>query len=151
MADWEAMEETEIKADEGLRLKAYKDSNGILTIGYGHTSDHKLTVTDDLVITQQQADELFEEDFQEAITDAKTAVPFFDALDGPRKGAMTNMAFQMGEAGLAAFHGTLAAMDMQDWDDAARNIMNSKYARQAKARATRIAYRVRTGEYAVRT
>jgi lysozyme len=148
MANWEAMEETEIKADEGLRLKAYKDTVGIITIGHGHTGPD---VHDGQVITQEQAEELFEGDFQEAITNAKTAVPFFDALDGPRKGAMTNMAFQMGEAGLAAFHGMLEAMDNQDWDEAARHIMNSKYARQAKARATRIAYRVRTGEYAVRT
>ena len=148
---WEAMEKSELKADESLRLKAYKDKYGKWTIGYGHTTDED-TVDANTVITLHQAEEIFEVDFEQAVTEAKEAVPFFDALDGPRKGAMVNMAFQMGFKGLSAFHGTLAAMDAQDWDQAAKNIMNSKYAKKdSPARAARIAYRVRTGEYAART
>jgi len=38
---------------EGLRLKAYKDSVGVWTIGYGSTGDH---VHPGMVITQQQAE-----------------------------------------------------------------------------------------------
>lgn len=146
MADWEEMEKEEIKADEGLRLKAYKDSLGNWTIGYGHYGD----VKEGDVITQHQADVMFDVDFEEAVTEAKQAVPFFDALDGPRKGVMVNMAFNMGGKTLASFHGTLEALDSQDWDLAAKNLMNSKYARQVKGRAVRLAYRLRTGEYAIR-
>ncbi len=47
-----------IKRFEGLRLKAYKDSKGIWTIGYGHT----LNVKPGQVITKEEADELFERD-----------------------------------------------------------------------------------------
>ena len=147
MASWEEMEKLELKDDEGLRLKAYKDTVGVLTIGYGHTGPD---VKDGMVITEEQADDLLEQDFEQAVTEAQEAVPFFAALDGPRKGAMVNMAFQMGGHGLAAFHATLAAMDAGEWDEAAQDIMNSKYARQTRSRAQRIAYRVRTGEYAVR-
>ena len=47
-----------IKSFEGCRLSAYRDSVGVLTIGYGHTSG----VTEGMVITQERADALLLED-----------------------------------------------------------------------------------------
>lgn len=41
-----------IKAEEGLRLKPYKDQGGVWTVGYGHTTH--VMPTD--MITQKQAD-----------------------------------------------------------------------------------------------
>lgn len=148
MTDWEEMEKHELKLDENTELKAYKDSLGNWTIGVGHTGPE---VKEGLTITEDEKDSLFDKDFEEAVTGAQDAVPFFNALDGPRKGALVNMCFEMGPTALSGFHGTLAAMDESDWDSAARHVMNSLYARQARARATRIAYRIRTGQYAVRT
>lgn len=147
MYEWALREQTEIKLDEGLRLVVYKDTVGLPTVGYGHM-DPALKVGDK--ISLQEAYDLFAPDFEDAITAAKWAVPFFENLDGPRKGAMVNMAFNLGAKGLAGFHGTLAALDEQDWDSAAQHVMNSKYARQTKSRAARIAYRIRTGNYALR-
>lgn len=52
-----------IKSFESLRLSSYYDSAGILTIGYGHTSEAGLPkVTNGMVITKQQADEIFDRD-----------------------------------------------------------------------------------------
>ena len=50
-----------IKRFEGCRLKAYKCSAGVLTIGYGHTSGVKETDT----ITQDEADKLLQEDVEQ--------------------------------------------------------------------------------------
>lgn len=150
MAAWQEMEAEEIKADEGLRLEAYPDpltKAEPYTIGYGHTKGVKKGDK----ITKEQADEFFEEDFEDAVTAAAQAVPFFSALDGPRKGALVNMAFNLGGPKLAEFHGTLNALDSGDWNSAALHLMNSRYARQVKGRAVRLAYRLRTGEYALRT
>lgn len=47
-----------IKEFEGCKLKAYKDSVGVPTIGYGHTRGVKMGD----VITQKQADDIFESD-----------------------------------------------------------------------------------------
>ena len=44
---------------EGLRLKAYKDTKGIWTIGVGHTGPE---VVEGLVITKEKAHELFQKD-----------------------------------------------------------------------------------------
>lgn len=145
---WRDMEEDEIKADEGLRHMGYLDTVGVATAGYGHTGkDVKVGEA----YSQQKIDDWFETDFEEAITEAKRVVSFFDALDGPRKGAIVNLAFNMGGTKLAEFHGMLAALDEGDWTTAALHLMNSRYARQTKSRAVRLAYRLRTGEYAVRT
>lgn len=47
-----------ILANEGLRLKAYKDIGGVWTIGYGHTKG----VKQNQVITPAQAKVLFRQD-----------------------------------------------------------------------------------------
>jgi lysozyme len=71
-----------IKRFEGLELKAYKDSVGILTIGYGHT--HAVKAGD--VITGEQAHAFLREDLQVAEMTINTNVKVkltqgqFDAL-----------------------------------------------------------------------
>jgi len=57
-----------IKKFEGCRLKAYRCSANVLTIGYGHTGG----VKEDDTITQSEADELLEKDiakFEEYVND----------------------------------------------------------------------------------
>ena len=66
-----------IKIYEGLRLKAYKDPVGILTIGYGHTSAAgEPKVTEGMTITKEQAEAILRRDLQKyekAVDDAITA------------------------------------------------------------------------------
>lgn len=50
-----------IKAFEGCKLFAYRDSLGVPTIGYGHTKNVRIGQA----ITQQQADEFLRSDLQE--------------------------------------------------------------------------------------
>lgn len=71
-----------VKRFEGLELKAYRDSVGILTIGYGHT--HAVKAGD--IITGEQADAFLREDLQVAELTINTNVKVkltqgqFDAL-----------------------------------------------------------------------
>lgn len=71
-----------VKASEGLRLSAYQDVGGVLTIGYGHTAD----VTEGMVITVDQAETLLQADLAEAArcVESLVTVPLtqgqFDAL-----------------------------------------------------------------------
>jgi len=51
-----------IKEFEGLRLRAYQDSVGVWTIGYGHTK----TAAPGQEITEAQAEDLLREDLREA-------------------------------------------------------------------------------------
>ena len=52
-----------IKKFEGCKLKAYKCSAGVWTIGYGHTAG----VKEGDVISQPEADKLLEEDIAKLI------------------------------------------------------------------------------------
>lgn len=71
-----------IKSYEGLRLKAYQDSVGIWTIGYGHTNG----VKEGDVITEEQATEFLRDDvgFAEQCIAMSVDVPLtqneYDAL-----------------------------------------------------------------------
>lgn len=51
-----------IKSHEGFRLKAYTDSVGVWTIGYGHTGGVKMGD----VITEEQAEKFLIEDLETA-------------------------------------------------------------------------------------
>lgn len=51
-----------IKSFETLQFRAYRDSGGVLTIGWGHTKD----VREGDVITEAQAEELIKADLAEA-------------------------------------------------------------------------------------
>lgn len=72
-----------VKSFEGLKLKAYKDSVGILTVGWGSTGSH---VTAGMTITKEQAEQLLKKDlerFEKGVCDL-VKVPLnqnqFDAL-----------------------------------------------------------------------
>ena len=81
-----------ICAEEGLRLEAYRDVVGVLTIGYGHTG---ADVKDGQTITKDQAEALLAADlvkFEKAVD---------TAVRNPSQGqfdAMVSLAFNIGVA-----------------------------------------------------
>ena len=91
---------------EGLSLKAYRDSVGILTAGYGHTGPD---VTEGMQITLKQADDWLAEDIAEAwdIVRSSVQVP----LTQGEADALTSIAFNIGRVPrsmLAALNGGLS-------------------------------------------
>ena len=72
-----------IQEFEQCRLKAYLDGGGVWTIGWGHTG---ADVHEGLVVTQAQADALFEHDIARFVADVNSLVKVpvtqneFDAL-----------------------------------------------------------------------
>lgn len=57
-----------IKQFEGLKLKAYKDPVGLLSVGYGHYNIIPPTVTPDMVITEDRADSILEMDLEHTLS-----------------------------------------------------------------------------------
>jgi lysozyme len=78
-----------IKASEGLRLRAYRDTGGVLTIGYGHTGD----VKEGDEITEHQADVLIEHDVSAAEKGVEQYTP---GLSQHRFDACVSLAFNVG-------------------------------------------------------
>lgn len=85
---------------EGKRLKAYKDSVGVWTIGVGHTSAAgPPAVTPDLVITDAQCDEIFARDlgkYEAAVNGAITRPVSQTSFD-----ALVSLCFNIGPGGFA--------------------------------------------------
>jgi lysozyme len=85
---------------EGVRLKAYYDSVGVLTIGVGHTSKAgPPTVTPGLIITQAECDAIFAHDlvqYENAVNDAVKVPVSQSSFD-----AMVSFCFNVGPASFA--------------------------------------------------
>lgn len=85
-----------IKQFEGLELTAYRDSVGVLTIGYGHTGPD---VKEGMKITEAQADALLRED----VTEAEDAVSRLCPVTTDNQfSALVSFTFNLGEGNLAS-------------------------------------------------
>ncbi|WP_337997330.1 glycoside hydrolase family protein [Oleispirillum naphthae] len=122
----------ELVRDEGLRLAPYRCTAGRLTIGVGRNLD-------DMGITAEEADYLLENDIGRAMADLDRALPWWRGLSEARQRALANMCFNLGVARLMRFEGMLADLEAGDNEGAAREAMDSAWARQVGPRARRIA------------
>lgn len=121
---------------EGLELKVYRCSSGKLTIGYGRNLE-------DNGITKQEADMLFERDFTTAEAQARVLVTSLGKnwikFPEQRLYVLTDMIFNMGYTNVLKFKKTLAAIKADDYDKAAKEMLDSDWARQTGRRATTLA------------
>ncbi len=129
----------QIIRDEGLRLLPYTDTVGRLTIGYGRN----LT---DVGISQAEASDLLDNDLTLAVSDLQQAFPLVLDLDSTRFVVLACMAFNLGIGRLSKFTKMWAAIRQGDYATAAIEMMESRWAEQVGARATRLAESMRSGE-----
>lgn len=127
-----------IKKHEGFRVKIYKDHLGNPTIGYGHL----LTEDDDFVegvtYDKEILEELFNKDFEQAYMGAEyllTGIP----ISNTAKGVVIEMVYQLGVGNVSKFKLMLAALKIPDYQEAAKQISNSLFARQTPNRCTELA------------
>jgi lysozyme len=133
--------ERDLIRDEGLKLKPYKDSVGVWTIGVGHNTQARPLPEGMLVngaITETDAKRLLEQDIMEHVAALCQALPWYERLDEPRQRALCNMCFNLGITGLLGFKNTLALLERGEYEKAAANLAMSKWAKQVGPRATRI-------------
>lgn len=128
----------QLKRDEGLRLKPYADTQGKVTIGYGHN----LT---DIGITPEMADYLLVDDIHKMQQALSKALPWTDKLDGVRLAVLQNMAFNLGVDGLLLFRTFLTHVQAGRWQLAASAMLASEWAEQVGKRAHRLAQQMDVG------
>jgi len=131
-----------IKSHEGLRLKPYKDTRGLPTVGYGHLIKKGEDYSKGL--TQQQANELFDRDFEHHLAQARTT-PGWDKASPQQRHAMVDLAYNMGGSWHKKWPKFSAAAAAGDWDRAAKELQNSRWYKQVKTRAPKIVNMLRTG------
>ena len=130
---------SELKADEGLELKAYKCTAGKWTIGIGRNLE-------DTGISEAEAYFLFDNDLDRVIREVSNDPvigPIYAKVPETVKRGLLNMCFQLGLGGLRQFRNMLGALDAGKYQDAYKHALDSRWARQTPNRARRVANQLR--------
>ena len=130
---------SQLARHEGRRAMMYEDSLGIETIGIGHSLRRP--------ISDRAIEQIFADDLADTEKELLAHASWIGELDEARQGVLYNMAFNLGVAGLLAFHATLASIQRGDYFTAAAHMMDSRWARQVGIRAEELAEQMRSGEW----
>ena len=94
-------------------------------------------------ISESRVVEAFEQDVQTVLSDCAILYPDFDELPEEAQQVIANMMFNLGRPRLSAFKGMKAGVDSRDWNEAADQMVDSRWYRQVGARAERLVERIR--------
>jgi|TARA_R100001163_G_scaffold5922_1_gene6836 lysozyme len=125
-----------LRLHEGFVSHAYEDSTPekYLTIGYGRLIDERLGGG----ISQEEAEYLLTNDIQNCIKILSAQIETFNELSETRKIVLINMYFNLGNR-LFKFNNMLHAIHEKDFEEAANQMLDSKWAKQVKGRANELA------------
>jgi len=129
-----------IKRHEGLRLRPYRDSLGNASIGYGHYLRIPISKTAALTILQNDVTYAWLEGYN-----LPAAVLSADGLTEKRKEVLVEMIFNLGFHGVLGFKRMLKAIEQEDFDLVAKEMLDSRWAEQVKSRAIELADMMRKG------
>ena len=152
---------TQLQRHEGKVLNGrgnhvpYRDSEGFLTIGYGHNLDASPVtgLRPHIGLTEEEATALLMSDIRKAEAALFKAVPWAANLTPPRQAVLVNMAFNLGigsherHTGLLGFREMLRFLDLADYHMAAREMLASRWAIQVGQRAEELAQQMEHGAW----
>ena len=128
----------ELTRDEGKRNKVYLDTCGIATIGIGRNIR-------DLGLSDDECNYLLQNDIARVSAELDHQFPWWRDMTEARQRVILNMCFNLGLNRLLMFVNTLVAMKEGRYDDAAAGMLDSVWAKQVGARATRLAQMMKEG------
>lgn len=139
----------DLTQDEGLRLFVYDDATGLPikpgTLVKGHPTIGIGRALDVHGLTQDEASVLLQNDVQTIYPAIMQAMPWIDSIDAERAEVLIEMAFNLGLPGLLNFKNTLADVQAGNYAKAAAEMLDSAWATQVGARATRLSKQMETG------
>ena len=136
----------QLKIDEGCVYELYNDHLGFATFGIGHLvteSDPENGQEIGTPVSESRVIEAFEQDVQTVLSDCAILYPDFEELPEEAQQVIANMMFNLGRPRLSAFKGMKAGVDARDWNEAADQMVDSRWYRQVGARAERLVERIR--------
>lgn len=150
-----------IAEHEGRRAKMYVDSRGHPTVGIGFNLDRQgaAAALADVganyaavragtqSLTDEQIDALAKRDIEDALSEASGIVSNFGNLSPARQFVIVDMVFNLGKAGFAAFHQTIAAIEAGDFAKAATDMKDSAWYGQVGSRAVSDCELMRSGDW----
>jgi lysozyme len=136
----------ELEEDEGCKYEIYLDHLGLPTYGIGHLvteNDEEHGQPVGTPVSEERVAEVFEQDIQVTLDECQRLYEDFNDLPEEVQLIIANMMFNMGRPRLSQFKGMKAGVDARDWDQAADEMVDSKWYRQVTNRADRLVTRMR--------
>lgn len=121
----------DITRREGLRLHVYDDHLGNPTIGVGRLLSRGISET--------TAMQMLEEDIDIVLNELKQKLPWFDEMPEVVQECLVDLGFNLGVPRLMQFQLTLGFLQAHKWQEAAEELLRSRYATQVPNRANEIA------------
>jgi lysozyme len=129
----------QLRLHEGVEHKPYKCTAGYLTIGVGRNIEER-------GLSDDEIDYILNNDVDIATSELASTFDWFAGLDDVRMRVVVDMVFNLGMPRFKQFQNMLAAIEAQDWPEAAAQMMDSRWAKQVGARAERLRDMMETGE-----
>ena len=132
--------ERQLTLDEGRRAIVYLDTVGKLTGGVGRNLIDRPFFDDEIDLMLKNDIALVEQELDKHLS-------WWREMSDARQNVLANMCFNLGITRLRGFGKTLMHMRAGEYDAAAREMLDSKWAAQVGARAVRLAALMRKGEF----
>ena len=133
--DKEAIEQ--LRIDEGESLTIYNCTAGVPTIGVGRNLEAG--------ITKEESNYLFMNDIARVNKELADTFVWHYMLSPTRRSVMVNMCFNLGLTRFMTFKKMLAALECRDYEEAAKQMLDSKWANQVGERSVRLAKQMLEG------
>lgn len=125
-----------IKKHEGFRKRMYKDSVGVATIGYGFNLEQ--------IELPKPVAELWLSFEIEKHQKELERYHWYNRLDPVRQDVLLDMHYNLGDSRFREFRRMIKALENGKYDEAAREMLDSKWANQVGQRAKDLADLMRT-------
>jgi len=132
----------QLKRHEGVRTHAYKCSADYITVGVGRNIDED----GGLGLSDDEIDYLLANDIKRCKQEL-VALSWFVDLNEVRQDALINLCFNLGLTRLLGFRNAMAAMAEGDYEKAADEFLDSRWATQVGQRAIEVTNMIRSGSY----
>ena len=117
---------------EGLKLLPYKCTAGKVTLGVGRNIE-------DRGISKETAMQMLDEDIELCLNELMERLNYFETLPTEVQETLVNLCFNMGISRLMKFQLMLGAIQAGQYELAAKELLDSRYARQVGKRAEELA------------
>jgi len=131
-----------LKRHEGVKAHAYKCTAGKITVGVGRNIDSDGGIG----LSDEEIDFLLDNDIVRCIQELNGVFPWFNSLDTVRSDAIIDICFNLGLPRLMLFQKAIKAMKAGDYEAAADEFFDSRWAKQVGNRAIEICEMIRTGK-----
>ena len=135
----------ELMLDEGYKQEIYADPLGHPTFGVGHLvtkNDEEHGKEVGTPVTKERIEKCLQQDIKIVLNELDLNEPWWRSLDSNRQRVIANMCFNLGYPRLKKFKKFIYAMQISQWEKAAEEMMDSKWATQVGERAVRLKDRV---------